>query len=66
VQDTYVRALSVLPDWLGREPAWLFSVLRNIAIDRLRRKTVGIGTRGCRIAAPKGSSELLMEVRVRM
>jgi RNA polymerase sigma factor (sigma-70 family) len=38
VQDTYVRALEAYPDWLGTRPAWLYTVLRNIAIDRLRRK----------------------------
>jgi len=62
VQDTYVRALSVLPDWLGREPAWLFSVLRNIAIDRLRRKQLESEHADAGLP-PEGSSELLMEVR---
>jgi RNA polymerase sigma factor (sigma-70 family) len=38
VQDTYVRALAASPDWPGFQPAWLYAVLRNIAIDRLRRK----------------------------
>jgi RNA polymerase sigma factor (sigma-70 family) len=38
VQDTYVRALSSLPHSLESQPAWLYSVLRNVAIDRLRRK----------------------------
>jgi RNA polymerase sigma factor (sigma-70 family) len=38
VQDTLVRALSAFPDLLQSQPAWLHSVLRNIAIDRLRRK----------------------------
>jgi RNA polymerase sigma factor (sigma-70 family) len=38
VQDTYVRALEAYPDWPGPQPAWLHTVLRNIAIDRLRRK----------------------------
>jgi RNA polymerase sigma factor (sigma-70 family) len=62
VQDTYVRALSSLPDWLGPQPAWLYSVLRNIAIDRLRRKQLesehaDVGS------LPEGSSESLVEVR---
>lgn len=38
VQETYLRALGASPDWLGSQPAWLNAVLRNIAIDRLRRK----------------------------
>lgn len=38
VQDTYVRALGASTEWLGSQPAWLHAVLRNIAIDRLRRK----------------------------
>jgi len=38
VQDTYVRALAVFPDSVAPRPAWLYTVLRNIAIDRLRRK----------------------------
>lgn len=37
VQDTYVRAFDTLSDWRAPEPAWLYAVLRNIAIDRLRR-----------------------------
>jgi RNA polymerase sigma factor (sigma-70 family) len=38
VQDTYVRALVSCPDRRHVQPAWLHAVLRNIAIDRLRRK----------------------------
>ena len=38
VQDCYVRALTSFPDRPGLQPAWLHTVLRNIAIDRLRRK----------------------------
>ncbi len=37
VQDTYLRALTVL-NGASPEPAWLYTVLRNIAIDRLRRQ----------------------------
>jgi RNA polymerase sigma-70 factor (ECF subfamily) len=38
VQDTYVRALTIYADSLEPQPAWLHTVLRHIAIDRLRRK----------------------------
>lgn len=37
VQDTYLRALAA-PDGASPEPAWMYAVLRNIAIDRLRRR----------------------------
>jgi RNA polymerase sigma factor (sigma-70 family) len=38
VQDTYVRALASFPDRQEAQPAWLHTVLRNIAIDLLRSK----------------------------
>jgi RNA polymerase sigma factor (sigma-70 family) len=62
VQDTYVRALSNLPDWLGPQPAWLYSVLRNIAIDRLRRKQLESEHADVGLP-PESSSESLVEVR---
>jgi RNA polymerase sigma factor (sigma-70 family) len=37
VQDTYVRAFDTFSDWRTPEPAWMHTVLRNIAIDRRRR-----------------------------
>jgi RNA polymerase sigma-70 factor (ECF subfamily) len=37
VQDTYVRAFDTFSDWRVPEPAWMYTVLRNIAIDRRRR-----------------------------
>lgn len=37
VQDTYVRALASMPKILEPHAGWLHTVLRNIAIDRLRR-----------------------------
>ena len=40
VQDTYVRALATFPNRLEYDAPWLHIVLRNIAIDRLRRKRV--------------------------
>ena len=36
VQDTYVRALTAFPGAQKPEPAWLYTVLRHVAIDRLR------------------------------
>ena len=37
VQDTYVRAFDTFSDWRVPELAWMYTVLRNIAIDRRRR-----------------------------
>jgi len=62
VQDTYVRALSAFPDWVGPQPAWLYSVLRNIAIDRLRRKQLESEHADAGLP-PAGSSEPPVEVR---
>jgi RNA polymerase sigma factor (sigma-70 family) len=63
VQDTYVRALASLPDWLGAQPAWLHTVLRNIAIDRLRRKQLESEHAETGLPPLEGSLESLMEVR---
>jgi RNA polymerase sigma factor (sigma-70 family) len=38
VQDTYVRALAASPKVGELRPGWLHTVLRNIAIDQLRRR----------------------------
>ena len=62
VHDTVVRALSTFPDWLGSQPAWLHSVLRNIAIDRLRRKQLESAHTPA-VLAPEESSEHLIEIR---
>jgi len=62
VQDTYVRALSTFPDGPRPQPAWLYSVLRNVAIDRLRRKHLEFEHADAGLL-PEGSSEPLMEVR---
>jgi RNA polymerase sigma factor (sigma-70 family) len=62
VQDTYVRALTSFPDWLGAQPAWLHTVLRNIAIDRLRRKQLESEHADTGLP-PEESLESLMEVR---
>src|SRR5580698_8212807 len=40
VQDSYVRALASFPERSEFQSAWLHTVLRNIAIDRLRRREV--------------------------
>jgi RNA polymerase sigma-70 factor (ECF subfamily) len=37
VQDAYVRAFSTFSDWRTLEPAWMYTVLRNLAVDRYRR-----------------------------
>ncbi len=62
VQDTYVRALEAFPDWLGPQPAWLYTVLRNLSIDRLRRKQLESEHANAGLP-PEGSSAPLMEVR---
>jgi RNA polymerase sigma-70 factor (ECF subfamily) len=38
VQDAYVRALETQPLQLNTAQAWLLTVVRNLAIDRLRRR----------------------------
>jgi RNA polymerase sigma factor (sigma-70 family) len=62
VQDTYVRALAASPNWPGPQPAWLYTVLRNVAIDRLRRKQLESEHADAGLP-PEGSMETLMEVR---
>jgi RNA polymerase sigma factor (sigma-70 family) len=62
VQDTYVRALAAFPDWPAPQPAWLYTVLRNIALDRLRRKQLEAEHADTGLP-PEGSSEPTMEVR---
>lgn len=39
VQDAYVRALETNPGELNSAQAWLLTVVRNLAIDRLRRRS---------------------------
>ena len=62
VQDTYVRALEAFPDSLGPQPAWLYTVLRNLSIDRLRRRQLESEHANPGLP-PEGSSEPLLEVR---
>lgn len=62
VQDTYVRALSAFPHWREPEPAWLHTVLHNIAIDRLRRKQLEFEHAQAGLPA-EGWSEPLAEIR---
>ncbi len=62
VQDTYVRALAASPDWLDSQPAWLYAVLRNIAIDRLRRKQLESEHADAELPTA-GASEPLLEAR---
>ena len=38
VQDAYIRALEASPQALGAVQAWLLTVVRHLAIDRLRRR----------------------------
>lgn len=62
VQDTYIRALASFPDWLGVQPAWLHTVLRNIAIDRLRRQQLESEHADSRLP-PERSLESQVELR---
>jgi len=60
VQDTYVRALA--SKILEPQAAWLHTVLRNIAIDRLRRKQLE-SQHAQGASPPEGSLQVLMEAR---
>jgi RNA polymerase sigma-70 factor (ECF subfamily) len=67
VQDTFVRALASFPNLLEPQAAWLHTVLRNIAIDRLRRKQLE-SEHAQAASPPAGSSpdaslEVLMDAR---
>ena len=72
VQDTFLRALAAFPNILEPQAAWLHTVLRNIAIDRLRRKQLesqyAQGASQPERSMPEGASperslEVLMEAR---
>jgi RNA polymerase sigma factor (sigma-70 family) len=62
VQDTYVRALVTFPNCPELQSAWLHTVLRNIAIDRLRRKQLE-AKHAEAFSPPGGSLESVLEVR---
>lgn len=62
VQDTYVRALALFPDSLESQPAWLHTVLRNIAIDRLRRRQLEADHADSELP-PDASLDSVMEIR---
>jgi RNA polymerase sigma factor (sigma-70 family) len=62
VQDTYVRALTSCSDRREAQPAWLHTVLRNIAIDLLRRKRLESGHPDSELPAEE-SLESLLEIR---
>jgi RNA polymerase sigma-70 factor (ECF subfamily) len=61
VQDTYLRAMSVFSDSAAAQPAWLYTVLRNIAIDRLPRQQFEAGNVTEEVAS-HGSTEAPIEV----
>jgi RNA polymerase sigma factor (sigma-70 family) len=62
VQDTYVRALTVLPRGTAPEPAWMYTVLRNLAIDRLRRQRLELEHAQIE-SLPEPSSEDMLRIR---
>jgi RNA polymerase sigma-70 factor (ECF subfamily) len=62
VQDTYVRALVAFSGRPEPQPAWLHTVLRNIAIDRLRRKQ--LESRHAEVVLPpERSLEAVLEIQ---
>ena len=62
VQDTFVRALTSFPNLLEPQAAWLHTVLRNIAIDRLRRKQLESEHSQDALPPEVSSSEASLEV----
>jgi RNA polymerase sigma-70 factor (ECF subfamily) len=58
VQDTYLRSLTAL-DGVPPEPAWMYTVLKNIAIDRLRRQHLEAEHAETETAHERTSEELL-------
>jgi RNA polymerase sigma factor (sigma-70 family) len=58
VQDTYVRALAAL-NGAPPDPAWMYTVLKNIAIDRLRRRQLEAGHAEAEPAHERSSEDLL-------
>jgi RNA polymerase sigma-70 factor (ECF subfamily) len=58
VQDTYVRSLAAL-NGASPEPAWMYTVLKNIAIDRLRRQQLEAEHAEAETAHERSSEDLL-------
>jgi RNA polymerase sigma-70 factor (ECF subfamily) len=58
VQDAYMRSLAAL-NGASPEPAWMYTVLRNIAIDRLRRQQLETEHAETEPAHERSSEELL-------
>lgn len=63
VQDAYVRALEAEPQSLNAAQAWLLTVVRHLAIDRLRRNRwlqtwlAEVGGSGAERASPSAASD---------
>jgi RNA polymerase sigma factor (sigma-70 family) len=62
VQDTYMRALTALSRGAAPEPAWMYTALRNLAIDRLRRQRLELEHSQIE-SPPEPSSEDLLQIR---
>jgi RNA polymerase sigma-70 factor (ECF subfamily) len=62
VQDTILRAFAASASWSAPRSAWLHTVLRNTAIDQLRRKDMEASHTDIE-TPPDASSESLVEVR---
>ena len=58
VQDTYVRALATLES-ASPDPAWMYTVLKNIAIDRLRKRQLEAEQPETELAYERSSEDLL-------
>src|SRR5271155_4270839 len=62
VQDTLLRAFSASASWSTPRSAWLHTVLRNTAIDRLRRQHIEAAHTDVE-TPPEVSCESLVEIR---
>lgn len=58
VQDTYLRSLAAF-NGASPDPAWMYTVLKNIAIDRLRRRQLEAEHAEIETGHERSSEELL-------
>jgi RNA polymerase sigma-70 factor, ECF subfamily len=63
VQDTILRAFSASASWSTPPSAWLHTVLRNTAIDRLRRQQLEVAHIDGETAPDASGGERLIEIR---
>jgi RNA polymerase sigma-70 factor (ECF subfamily) len=58
VQDTYLRSLAAF-NGASPDPGWMYTVLKNIAIDRLRRRQLEAGHAETEMGHERSSEEML-------